>query len=283
MQLNSKRQLSRYSLKQRGHTIDEAWALHQKRRADWPTARHTLLGATIHVIPLGGHYLTPTAHTRAKNWDVPYATHLNSWIDVVDHGAYSSRCTFRRKTYQQHVQSWGVVANGHLLYWIDTDEGLRRGHLRPYRGWRFSADRLGIYIADRHGQRIYHITAWGLANLSIAEIVRTAINLDNVLKKRERTLRQAAADQKRLLAEAKRLGVYVCLSDSTSVGHCRAGTETWARQRGLDVSKHHPVAELPDYDRDSRVRLVVAQALRRHRAEMKRGYCSVPSMNGGAK
>lgn len=75
------------------------------------------------------------------------------------------------------------------------------------------------------------------------------------------------------IKQAQKEGVMVCIGDSLRAGNCRVGTESWGQQFGLSPKEHYrPNYLLKLAPKDKRVALVVAQAIRRHRMEMERGY-----------
>jgi hypothetical protein len=73
---------------------------------------------------------------------------------------------------------------------------------------------------------------------------------------------------------AEEIGVMVCLADSVRAGNCRAGSENFARNHGLDPSKHYTPAEvLAVANGQTRfVALACTAALRRTIRELDRGY-----------
>jgi hypothetical protein len=146
--------------------------------------------------------------------------------------------------------------------------------LRPWRGWHWIADEHGICLVDSHGKRDYHPTAAELLeNPGTRQIAAIA-------RERDEQRREVARTQRRELARIQRAeqqGAAVCLADSLRAGNCRAGTTTWAQRRGLDVSQHiSPTKLLALANGDTaRVQIVVAVALKRHREEMRRGFCDL--------
>lgn len=139
------------------------------------------------------------------------------------------------------------------------------------RGYRWAIDAEGLCLRGAAGE--YHPTAPEL----IAAASDRCRELVAALKDRAATRRQhraKAKQQQAMIRRAEREGATVCLADSVRAGNCRAGSETWSRNHGLDPTQHvTPSRLLALANGDTaRVAIVVASALRRHMAEMDRGY-----------
>jgi hypothetical protein len=189
----------------------------------------------------------------------------------IDNGQYSRRCKYTHWTYRMKVQSWGIVLNGTLRATIDTGNGVRTWWLFPWRGWAWHIDANGIYLADAHGRRDYHPTAATLLECdTTAAIAELARNTDAKRREAAAMARKEAADFRR----AEQEGITVCLADSLAAGNCLAGTLNWANRHGLQAGRHYTPREILAVANGdtSRVRIVLAVAVRRHRNEMRQGY-----------
>lgn len=269
-----------------GRTQDEAWKIHQDREerktvekpmsvAGWLRAgRNHPLPAHVYVIPLGRHSMpVPEVHRRKKNWESSEATVRKSFVAEIDNGKYSGRCTYTHWTYRHRVQSWGAAVNGHLFAKIDSADGVRSIHLRPWRGWRWEVDQNGIRLVSRDGKQDWHPTADQVLD-------GTTISIARLAREAAATRRAAAKEQanfRSLLRRAEQEGCQVCMADSLAAGNCRAGTTNWAKRHGLEANKHYQPSEvlaLANGDMP-RVRIVVAKALQRHLQEMRQGFADL--------
>jgi hypothetical protein len=94
----------------------------------------------------------------------------------------------------------------------------------------------------------------------------------HINKNRERRAQLRA----QVLAEAADIeGVYVCAADSLTAGNCREGTRGWIDTKNLDTRKHYKATEILRLVDSQRVALVIASAVRRHRAEIKNGFADL--------
>lgn len=132
-------------------------------------------------------------------------------------------------------------------------------------GSRWEKDEQGLRLIL--GPDDYHPTSRDLRGGTAAMLQKLQANAET----RRRLAAQQAVDR----AEAE--GVFVCLADSIRAGNCKAGSETWAKQHGLDTRRHISASDLMDIAGDSigRVRLVIRSAMTRHKTEMLRGYANI--------
>jgi hypothetical protein len=138
------------------------------------------------------------------------------------------------------------------------------------RGWRWDIDATGLYM--RSGRTAYHPTASELIGAP-ADLVRAAREAHAV----RRAAKARTAKEQRIIRDAQKNGLAVCLRDSVRAGNCAAGTETWARRHGLDVSRHYQPAQLLSQANGdtSRVAIAVLTAARRHIRECAAGVCQL--------
>jgi len=229
-----------------------------------------LLGMPKYLIQLGSHRMKPIQFKRAKNWKVrPIPTTGASFDTAESLGRYSSRCRYIRYEYQTNIESWGVIT-GNCLYWrIDTDDGPKKRLLRPWRGWHWEL-RDGICLVDGCGKREYHPTATDLLTNDMRGLAALARDCER-LRKEARWERER---MRRFLQNTERngYGVTICLRDAMRAGHCRAGITDWAHMHRLDIGRHYRPTELPI---DRRVGIVLAMAMKRHRQELRQGFCNL--------
>jgi hypothetical protein len=83
------------------------------------------------------------------------------------------------------------------------------------------------------------------------------------------------AELEAIIDKGEAAGVAVCLADSLRAGNCRPGSESFARQHGLDSRAHYSAAELLAVANGSTrfVRAAVVSAIRRERKELAAGVC----------
>jgi hypothetical protein len=193
--------------------------------------------------------------------------------DKISNGRYSGRCKYIHYTYQRLIESWGVVTRGTLYAKIDTDNGLRSIMLRPWRGWHWETDANGVKLVDSNGRRDYHPTAIELLACSMSQFAAKARENHALRVKQQRESKL----ELRLVRKAEREGCRVCVKDSLRAGNCYAGTASWAVRHGLDTQQHYkPTQVLALANGDtSRVNIVIGVALRRHRQELRQGFCNI--------
>lgn len=145
------------------------------------------------------------------------------------------------------------------------------------KGYRWDIDDNGLLIRGKIGS--YHPTASELANGPKAVMDAFRGTLARAKAARQEARKTKAKEKQRLamIERAEKEGCHVCMRDSLKAGNCAAGSESWARRHGLDPKRHYsPSQILSQANGDaSRVALVVAVALRRHQAEMERGYAEL--------
>lgn len=254
------------------------------RKVNYVDLLHKRAANRRRPVPLGrtlaNHYwdLAKAEHPRRQNWEslTPTTDKLtNGWsINTRDNGKYSSRCTWTHYTYTVEVTSYGMILSPKRLRFRLADESRIINAPKGY-GWQ--KDGLGIKLVKLdYTQADYHPTAEELQG-PMLEITRT-------LRDNYRTRRQEEVKTKRdekqtqaIIRKANREGLSVCVADSARAGNCYAGTVQWARQHGLNPTRHYSPKQLPAKSNGDtqRVRLVISQALRRHRREMETGQCEV--------
>jgi len=220
-------------------------------------------------------------HPRRKNWRSSLSGRGMCPVDAItiNCGRYSSRCTYTKYEYQVIVRSCARVRPGFLLYWL-ADEPMRR--IKAPHGYRWDEDATGVRLVSiARPADDYHVDSHDLSECSPRQLA--AKLRENALirrrEARERAARERAAklsakQEARILRTAEREGATVCVRDSVNIGNCEAGTRSWAKNHGLDASRHYRPSEvlaLANGD-GRRVALVVSAALRRHRVEMDRGF-----------
>jgi len=281
-----------------GRTPQEMLDLHNQRAENkpgtpepslvrWIATRQTsnvAAPSNVRAIPLGSHSpngIAACTDNRKKNFRTPKATLLRSRIDTHDLGRYSSRCSYTHYEYTQRVESWGAVIGNNLYYRVDAADGLRSGICKAPRGFRWDIDANGIRIVSRTDARCdYHPTAADLIGTGVPKLAEAAKRNLAIRREQAALAREEKKNQQRAIAlirQAEREGATVCLADSVRAGNCRAGTENWARNHGLDPQKHYAPSKLSAIANGdgARVAIVIATAIRRHRTEMARGYAEL--------
>lgn len=138
------------------------------------------------------------------------------------------------------------------------------------RGYRWAKDANGVSLVGKAGD--YHPTASELINDGPRGIVAK-------IKSNAQIRRQASAEvkrQKNLVKIAEKEGCMISLKDSVRAGNCYAGSLQWAKNHGFTKSHYRPSEIAAKANGETnRVSIVIAMAIRRHRAEMDRGYCLI--------
>lgn len=224
-----------------------------------------------------------TANPRLKNWDHPEETTYPEYdqVETIDHGRYSSQCTYRRLTYRPTVTSCAVISAGGKLRYESAKE--QPTWLAPPRGYRWDRDQNGVRLVSLSDSRKdYHPDSDDLRSYDARSLARKISALFSQRREQARINAEhlrleklSASEQTRLIAKAEREGCTVCLRDSLRAGNCRAGSVAFAQWHKLDPAKHYRPSQLLRIANGDahRVKLAVAVALRRHRHEMAAGYC----------
>ena len=143
--------------------------------------------------------------------------------------------------------------------------------LQAGKGYQWEFDANGVRLVRLSDCADYHIDS--------DDIRAGRKHIISALREREENRQKQVKSAKRdakIIKAACKYGVWVCLQDSIAAGNCKVGTESFARQHKLDISKHYRAEQLPQNTPDSRrVALVILAAQRRQAAEMARGYAEV--------
>jgi len=180
---------------------------------------------------------------------------------------WKKRSTFQRGAIiQSYATCTHDVATLHLFGKVHS--------VKLPKGYRWDIDANGLVLLDRQGND-YHPTASDLVAAEpdprkLARLLKEGIAA-------RKAARAKAKQQSEILKKAEKEGASVCLRDSIVSGNCRAGSEQWARNHGLNPHSHYSPSQLLAMANGnaSRVAIVVAAAIRRHRREMDSGRCEL--------
>lgn len=232
-------------------------------KVDLGAARHRFMDAAREMFP------------QRKNWDGTTAMktrHERGWyVKEINHGRYSSRCTYTKWSYEVKVTSTAFVTPARLFFWFANDP-VRR--IKAPHGYHWDKDGNGVkLVANADSNADYHPDAHDLLTMTPRQLAAKARENAAIRKAQRRQTQKEIAAIKRAEDE----GATVCVADSLRAGNCRAGTVTWARNHGLDPVRHYRPSEILSLanGQTDRVALVVTVALRRHRMEMERGYAEL--------
>jgi hypothetical protein len=224
------------------------------------------------VVPLGSFSELADAkasNPRLREWSLGEEAGLllgSPWRfrEIGSNSNWNKRSTFQRGII---VQSYATCTDFRAAVLHLAGEAHT---IRAPRGWRWDIDANGLRLRSCSDSRIdYHPTASELTG-DVAELPRLAKAGAAARKAANRAARADARAVKR----AEEIGVMVCLADSIRAGNCRAGSESFARNHGLDVAKHYTTAELLAVANGQTrlVALACTAALRRAIKELDRGY-----------
>lgn len=139
------------------------------------------------------------------------------------------------------------------------------------RGYQWRIDKNGLHLLGKAGD--YHPTASELLDATGDKCRQIVASLKSMAQTRRQAKRKQQ-QEKRILRQAERDGATVCLADSLRSGNCYAGSASWSERHGFQLDRHYKPSEILAVANGdlSRVIIVIATALRRHRQEMDRGY-----------
>lgn len=238
---------------------------------------------------------------RKKNLNNPVSCFGPSRMITSDLGKYSRRCTYRKYSYTQHIESWGYVPSPKAVYvYIHHAKGILKRLIYAPKGYHWENNRYGIaLVSNTRKGHDYHPSADDFIQhfvnpyqtlifdkptpKSVArKIDRAGIQyLVNKIKENARfraSLKRKDQEEKKQLALAIREGCKVCILDSLKAGNCHAGTMRFAANHKIDSTKHYSPKTLWELapklwsEDKKRLKLVFMAAVRRHRAEMSRGF-----------
>ena len=221
-------------------------------------------GAVEMVRRVGVHVVA-----RGADWDIYVTRNATRCVHAEPETEWRNgkAVGYARATHDHFVRSVAVASSdGSRIDWM-LHETLMR--VPAPAGCRWDIDANGARIV--RGRDDYHPQAHELWDAHY----NGSDGLMRALDRNAEARRKAEAEQAALLADAE--GVWVCLGDSLRGGNCEAGTLAWASRHGLARGRHYPAAELAGMvgDDAGRVRLAVSAAVRRHRAEMERGWADL--------
>jgi hypothetical protein len=135
--------------------------------------------------------------------------------------------------------------------------------------YKWDVDNFGVKAVSKENEEDdYHIN---INDVLFSFPVTTII--DNLLRNKRK--REDLEREDALMLDSSK-DVYVCFKDSLNAGNCLAGTTAFISNNRLDSNKHYPVAMLlkafRKQENESRVRLAIKSAYKRHDAELKQGY-----------
>jgi hypothetical protein len=261
-------------------TIKAALAKRQQRdelkqfRDPLTTTLATRRSSNTNTIPLGNsteinaiEQRVRAEWPRLRAWDGIEATYQQTRkITRTTYPYKGNHRNHAKNTNTVAIQSYGVACGRVLFFHF---EGTQQTIKAP-RGYRWSIDQNGIKLVDRFGNDHHPLAS---------ELLQGTKFIVGILKQNLATRKLQQADQKkqlRFLRSAVRQGAAVIPTDSVRAGNCRAGTLNWLQRNNLTTQKWLPVTDLQQQAaQDRRVVLVVAAALRRHRADIARGYCQL--------
>lgn len=240
-------------------------ALADERRQRRSTPVVVPLGANQEALWIG---IAKAQNPRLKEWshgaDAVLYGNGYSLYSTGSNSNMRKRSTFRRGV---HVTSFATCANpGVAVLTLGTE----RHEIAAPRGYRWDIDANGLVLVGAAGD--YHPTA--------SHLIQGGKHCVEMLKQHAEVRKIQAAKAKQqtsVIRKAEKEGATVCLRDSLRAGNCEAGSRNWAARHGLDSRKHYRPSEvlvLANGDA-SRVALVIAVAMKRHRMEMHRGYAEL--------
>lgn len=267
-------------------TITRAVRLRKQRDANPPATekkagsyllRQKILDARRNagtLVALGdlGRIGTVRAQDRRRLWSAEIADTMDRVSEKGSNSNWRKKSTFQRFLHTRSVANINPRNLQSATYHYSTSTYA----LVAPRGYHFDVDANGFAFKSTAGDGDYHPSGDELV-LASRDRCRSLVAK---LKENSATRKAAKAKTKQQLAmlkTAEREGAAVCLRDSIASGNCRAGSEQWARNHNLDPRGHYsPSQILAMANGDaSRVAIVVAAAIRRHRREMDCGVCDL--------
>lgn len=224
-----------------------------RRLADLPQ-RPRLIPARLEDATLASDSmaLARGAHPSRRNWNAVEAVARwepsAPWVDTIDHGRYSSRCTYRHYTYTPRYRCGLFVARSGAGAFLAVGESAPRW-VRAPAGLRWDVDGLGARLVAKDGTD-WHPTLGELGRRDFMGFVRARMTAKRAArrvakraaKRAARRTMGAATDHAMMIAIAPPVPL---VRASLAAGNCRAGTETWLRKLGvrrLSGRKARPMA-----------------------------------------
>ena len=245
-----------------------------KRSAIWSER----IKAVQKLVPLGketsGHVMSMAMEMfpNRKNWEYPKPTKINfpEWVHVqsINHGNYSSRCSYTHYTYSPMIQSWANVTKFGLIFHYGKEAYQR---INVKKGYIWGIDSNGIFLKRESTGDKYHVDSDDLQNgfkyvaARLRELAANRRKEKKEEKKRERALKFL-----------DKLPIYVCKADSIAAHNCPAGTASFISRHNLNHGRTHIKADIlltiGKDDSVGRVKATVLKAKERLAQELVSGY-----------
>lgn len=181
---------------------------------------------------------------KKKNWFRATPTFRRSFIYSHCHGQYSSRCTFKRYSYQKNIESWGYVINPTNVY-IRLDIGSRvfSTIIKAPKGYHWGYDKDGIRIvSNKNPKDDYHFSAAEVftylingKQLSFKKHIVTMLKTNARVRK---NLEKKELKEKRIIKKLMKCNYLVTIQDSIDAGNCIAGTQSFCEKNKLDKPEY---------------------------------------------
>lgn len=151
---------------------------------------------------------------RIKNWDKTIATHMESGIQAINYGRYSSRCKYDRFRYVVKYNSYAKISKTRkVVEFYQNNKLLNRILLKE--DLQFFTDVYGIAVKDIDGTE-YHPTADDFKSSNFIRRVRRQIQI-NRIKREKAKIKNEEFDK-------FKDKVLVTYKDSRMAGNCYSGT-----------------------------------------------------------
>jgi hypothetical protein len=231
------------------------------------------------IIPLGkkhgydAKFEALVKNPRLKNWEAPVAANISTAYGMSSEGFNYKGVHRGRVGYNYTPQMRSIArvsADGSVLGAVIADQQIA---LVAPRGYRWASDANGIKIVRNRDGADYHPSSGDIV-AGIKSIV--AILVANATKRAE--TKKAAARDAKILKQASKNGIYVCLADSISAGNCSYGSRAFAQRHNLNINSHYLAKNLPqptNNEESRRLALAVIAAQRRQAVELRDGFCKI--------
>lgn len=186
---------------------------------------------------------------KKKNWFRATPTFRRSFIYSQCHGQYSSRCTFKRYSYQKNIESWGYVVDpNHVYIRVDIGSSVFSSIIKTPKGYHWGYDKDGLRIvSDKNPKDDYHFSAGEvftfLINGKSSTFKKHIVTMLKTNARIRKALGKKQKKEKTIIKRLLRCNYLVTIQDSIDAGNCIAGTQSFCEKNKLD-KKEYKVKEL---------------------------------------
>ncbi len=216
-------------------TSEQAWKLHEIRSSEEKQNKPKSNTITIPLF-LGIHsdVKKRLLGRKSANIEGTYPS-ITSRIDTAT-SRYSGQCRYTKYEYTVYIQSFAKVIGKHLLYTIETDNGIKHGKFVFPRGY-------ALKIEDNHPVMFQKMNPKNDLHLDSLNILNGPKSCVRVLKENAFKRKQIEAQTKEKQKILNDKSIWINVQDAKLAGNCAQGIRNFAQRLNVDIE--NPYFALP--------------------------------------